>query len=187
MREKSSVDQKFLITMLLPFFQFRTRIPTVPLPMGWFLFSILQKLSAVLFGIWIGYLIQYERSCQVSYGAGVRSMSMEVIEVYNLVITHKFIFMGWLLMNDKKHIGPPVEKTPDNEINERSIIPTSTPLFWVTGTPNEPAVVYSKRNLQEKVSDYLDEDPDSWLQDIDNYVLDGNAFEEHERMPVFKK
>ena len=116
-------------------------------------------------------------------------MSLKVIEVYNhilIVITQSFILMGLFLIN-KKHIGPPVEKTPDNEINERSIIPTSTPLFWVTGTPNEPAVVYSKRNLQEKVSDYLDEDPDSWLQDIDNYVLDGNAFEEHERMPVFKK
>ena len=79
--------------------------------------------------------------------------------------------------------------TLDNEINERSIIPTSTPLerhFWVTGTPNEPPVVYSKRNLQDKVSDYLEEDPDSWLKDIDDYVIDQNAFGQHEEIPIFK-
>ena len=74
--------------------------------------------------------------------------------------------------------------TLDNDINERSIIPTSTPLFWVTGTPNEEPVVYSKRNFQDKVSDYLEEDPDSWLQDIDNYLIDQNAFEQHEEIPI---
>ena len=56
----------------------------------------------------------------------------------------------------------------------------------MTGTPNEPPVVYSKRNLQDKVSDYLEEDPDSWLQDIDNYLIDQNAFGQHEEIPVFK-
>ena len=76
--------------------------------------------------------------------------------------------------------------TLDNDINERSIIPTSTPLFWVTGTPNEEPVVYSKRNFQDKVSDYLEEDPDSWLQDIDNYLIDQNAFEQREEIPIFK-
>ena len=80
----------------------------------------------------------------------------------------------------------PLELTLDNEINERSIIPTSTPLFWVTGTPNEPPVVYSKRNLQDNVDGYLQEDPDSWLQEIDNYVIDQSAFKEHDEMPVFK-
>ena len=50
---------------------------------------------------------------------------------------------------------------------------------------NEPPAIYSKRSLPEKVADYLDEDPDSWLKDIGDYVIDPNSFEQHQEIPVF--
>ena len=69
----------------------------------------------------------------------------------------------------------------------RSIEPW-TPLFWVTEMPsNEPPAIYSKRDLQKNVVGYLDDDPDKWLLDINNYVIDQNTFAQHQEIPLFSE